>query len=121
MLFGIDILEKQINEFYGVEETQEDEKEEEIIQVVQQQIDHELDDQATILRKDDLAFLDKFVIRKDSTWKGIFDFIMMITACFNVFGNAYFAAFGVPTKPWEIFVDKFIESMFFADMCFCFC
>ena len=30
--------------------------------------------------KDDLAFLDKLVIPKDSQWKALFDFLMMLAA-----------------------------------------
>ena len=47
-------------------------------------------------KKDDLAFLNKLVISKDSTWKGWFDLVMMVAAIFNIFGNAYYSAFGVP-------------------------
>ena len=50
----------------------------------------------TVQVRDDLPILDKLVIKLDSTWKGVFDFIMMITSCYNIFGNAYYAAFGAP-------------------------
>ena len=72
-------------------------------------------------KRDDLDFLNKFVIRKDSTWKGVFDIVMMFTSCFNIFGNAYYAAFGVPTTSTEIILDNFIEVLFLMDMIFCFC
>ena len=36
------------------------------------------------------------VVAKDNPYKGIFDVIMMFISCYNIFGNAYFAAFGVP-------------------------
>lgn len=43
-----------------------------------------------------MAFLDHFVIKKDSTWKGVFDFLMMMVSVYNIFGNALYAAFGEP-------------------------
>ena len=30
-------------------------------------------------------FLDKFVISKDSVWKGLFDMVMLVASCYNVF------------------------------------
>ena len=48
--------------------------------------------------KDDLAFLDNMVIKKDSKWKGIFDLTLMFVSCFNIFANAYYSAFGVPVS-----------------------
>lgn len=47
--------------------------------------------------KDDLAFLDKLVISRDSKWKGKFDLMMMMASIFNVFSNAYYSAFGEPS------------------------
>lgn len=73
------------------------------------------------LQRDDLAFLDKFVIKKDSTWKGIFDFMMMVMSVYNIFGNAYYSAFGAPAEPVYMAIDLAVEAMFFADMIFCFC
>jgi len=46
---------------------------------------------------------------------------MMIASCYNIFGNAYYAAFGVPTSIYEVVIDQFVEVLFFADMIFCFC
>ena len=74
-----------------------------------------------VIVRDDLAFLNNFVIKLDSTWKGAFDFVMMITSCYNIFGNAYYAAFGAPTTFYDKMVDNFVEFLFFLDMIFCFC
>ena len=53
-------------------------------------------DNADKYNKDDLAFLDKLVISRDSKWKGKFDLMMMLASIFNVFSNAYYSAFGEP-------------------------
>jgi len=34
------------------------------------------------------------VIKKDSGWKSGFDMLMLIVSCYNIFGNAYYSAFG---------------------------
>lgn len=73
------------------------------------------------IKIDDLAFLDNFVIKKDSTWKGIFDLVMMIVSVYNIFGNALYAAFGNPVQSIYVIIDYGAEIMFFADMIFCFC
>lgn len=77
--------------------------------------------QEPVKKRDDLAVLNRFVIKKDSTWKGVFDIVMMFTSCYNIFGNAYYAAFGVPTGVFEILLDTFIEVLFLMDMIFNFC
>jgi hypothetical protein len=71
-------------------------------------------------RRDDLAFLDKFVIKKDSTWKSLFDIILMIISVYNIFGNAYYSAFGQPTSTFFVLIDWTVETMFLLDMMFCF-
>lgn len=78
----------------------------------------EIDTSITV--RDDLACLNKFVISKGSTWKGVFDLIMMITSVYNIFANAQYAAFGAPDSLIEIIVDYFVESLFLFDMIFCF-
>ena len=70
------------------------------------------------MTRDDLVMLDKFVIKKDSTWKGIFDLVMLLVSCYNIFGNAYYAAFGVPTQFYDVAIDWFVELLFLADMIF---
>jgi len=44
----------------------------------------------------------------------------MVTSCYNVYGNAYYAAFGGPSATGEIVVDFIVEILFFLDMLFCF-
>lgn len=73
-----------------------------------------------LLQRDDLAFLDKFVIKKDSTWKGLFDIFLMFISVYNIFGNAFYSAFGEPTSTLFLFIDLTVELMFFFDMIFCF-
>lgn len=70
---------------------------------------------------DDLAFLDKLVISKDSRLKGYFDVMMMFASIFNVFTNAYYSAFGEPTSFYLSIADTIIETQFFLDMIFNMC
>jgi hypothetical protein len=81
--------------------------------------DGEIDPNALLVR-DDLAFLDKFVIKKDCTWKGIFDIMLMSVSIYNIFGNAYYSAFGEPEDTWFWVIDLLVETMFLFDMLFCF-
>jgi len=37
---------------------------------------------------------DCLVIKKDNTYKSGFDIIMLVVSCYNIFGNAYYSAFG---------------------------
>jgi hypothetical protein len=78
----------------------------------------EMDTSITV--RDDLACLNKFVISKGSTWKGVFDLIMMITSVYNIFANAQYAAFGNPDSLIEKITDYFVEGLFLCDMIFCF-
>lgn len=71
--------------------------------------------------RDDLAFLDRFVIPKDSDWKGLFDIFMLFISIYNIFGNAYYSAFGFPEDFLFNSGDIFVETMFLFDMIFCFC
>ena len=61
------------------------------------------------------------MIKKDSTWKGIFDLILLLISCYNIFSNAYYSAFGVPDSLSFKIVDNFVEGLFWCDLCFCFC
>jgi hypothetical protein len=38
-----------------------------------------------------------FVIKKNSSWKGVFDFVMLFVSCQNIFSNSYYSAFGIPS------------------------
>ena len=61
------------------------------------------------------------VIKKDSSWKGAFDVVMLFVSCYNIFVNAFYSAFGIPDTPYFVYVDNFVESLFFFDLIFCFC
>ena len=63
----------------------------------------------------------RFVIRIDSSWKGVFDFLMLLVSCQNIFANSYYAAFGLPTYSAFNIVDYIIEFLFMCDLLFCFC
>ena len=44
-----------------------------------------------------LEVFDKFVIKVESRWKNVFDGILIISSVYNVFVNAFYAAFRSPT------------------------
>lgn len=44
--------------------------------------------------------------------------LMMPVSCYNVFGNAYYAAFGSSSNTYVIIVDWVVESLFLADIIF---
>ena len=46
---------------------------------------------------------------------------MLLISCYNIFGNAYYSAFGYSQELWFKIIDNSIESMFLLDMIFCFC
>lgn len=46
---------------------------------------------------------------------------MLFVSCYNIFMNAYYSAFGIPIEDYFIWVDNFVESLFFCDLIFCFC
>lgn len=73
-----------------------------------------------MVKRDDFACLDKFVIKKDSSWKSVFDIFLMVVSIYNIFGNAYVSAFGQSSSFLYVFIDFFVETMFFFDMIFCF-
>lgn len=64
--------------------------------------------------------LNIFVIAKDNSLKGIFDVVMMFVSIYNIFGNAYYAAFGIPTDKVFQYADQTVESLYLLDMIFCF-
>ena len=65
--------------------------------------------------------LNMLVISHDSTWKGGFDFVMLVVSCQNIFSNSYYSAFGLPTSKTFNYIDVFIEMLFVCDLIFCFC
>jgi hypothetical protein len=67
------------------------------------------------------VYLNLLVIKKDSTCKGIFDFIMLFVACQNIFANAYHSAFGIPTSTMFLIADTVIEGLFMFDILLNFC
>ena len=66
-------------------------------------------------------FFNKLIIKKDSTWKALFDNVMLIAACYNTFTQAYYAAFGFPSEAIYQWLDVVIEFLFTLDFIFCFC
>ena len=61
------------------------------------------------------------VIKKDCTWKGAFDLLMLFVSCYNIFGNALYSAFGMSDEKYFWYLDNFVETLFLMDMVFCFC
>jgi hypothetical protein len=64
---------------------------------------------------------DFLVIKKDSSWKGMFDILMLFISCYNIFGNAYYSAFGAPDTITFMILDYVVEFLFSCDLIFCFC
>jgi uncharacterized membrane protein len=64
---------------------------------------------------------DILVIKKDSSWKGAFDIIMLFISCYNIFGNAFYSAFGTPQSKGFFILDYLVECLFVLDLIFCFC
>lgn len=52
---------------------------------------------------------DCLVIKKDSSWKGMFDILMLFISCYNIFGNAYYSAFGAPNTTFFYVLDYVVE------------
>ena len=46
--------------------------------------------------------------------------ILVISSIYNVFSNAYYAAFRPPVHLYEFWLDMFMELLFFLDIIFCF-
>ena len=63
----------------------------------------------------------KLVISRNSTWKVVFDIVMLFVSCYNIFGNAYFSAFEITEDLQFLILDQVVESMFLMDMIFNFC
>ena len=61
------------------------------------------------------------MIKQDNAWKGGFDIIMLMISCYNIFGNAYVAAFGISMELHIVIIEQAVESFFLLDMVFSFC
>lgn len=46
---------------------------------------------------------------------------MLFVSCYNIFSNAYYSAFGLPTSFNFLLKDNIIEGLFWMDMIFNFC
>jgi hypothetical protein len=64
--------------------------------------------------------LDGYVIKADRGWKRVFDVALLVCAVYNVFANAYYAAFRPPLRTYEFVLDLGMEVVFLLDMLFCF-
>ena len=78
-------------------------------------------DDSETLYSHEKNYFDCLVIKKESSWKGGFDVVMLFVSCYNIFMNAYYSAFGIPTDPYFNYVDMAVESLFICDLVFCFC
>ena len=64
--------------------------------------------------------MDKFVITSNSKQKFAFDMLMLVVTVYNVYGNAFYAAFGNPSSFNEQLIDIIVEIFFLVDMVLCF-
>ena len=46
---------------------------------------------------------------------------MLLVACFNIFTNAYYAAFGIYQEFGFVLADQLLETLFLLDILFSFC
>ena len=70
----------------------------------------------------DNNFFNKFVIKIDSKWKGIFDNLMLIVSTYNTFTQAYYAAFEINLdRSLNLLLEIAVEFFFTLDFIFCFC
>lgn len=67
------------------------------------------------------SLLQRLVIKKESSWKNIFDLVILVLAAYTITVNAYYAAFGTPTDVKQILVDYIVEVFFLLDIFFSFC
>ena len=63
----------------------------------------------------------RLVIKKESSWKNVFDYLILFLAAYSITVNAYYAAFGTPTNFKQILIDYIVEVFFLLDICFSFC
>ena len=45
----------------------------------------------------------------------------MFVSCYNIYGNAYFAAFGISDDLKIVIINQAVETMFLMDIVFTFC
>lgn len=72
-------------------------------------------------KKSNENMFQRIIIRKDNSYKALFDIIMMFVSCYNIYGNAYFAAFGISDDFTIVIVNQCVETMFLMDIAFTFC
>ena len=58
------------------------------------------------------------VVKHDNAFKEYFDMLMLPVSCYNVFGNAYYSAFGSSTNLYIIIIDWIVEGLFAIDIAF---
>jgi hypothetical protein len=47
--------------------------------------------------------------------------MMMFVSCYNIYGNAYFAAFGISDNIKIVIINQAVETMLLMDIIFTFC
>ena len=58
------------------------------------------------------------VVKIDNPCKQYFDMLMLPISCYNVFGNAYYAAFGEADSIYMWILDFFVEFLYLIDLGF---
>ena len=110
VLFGRDLLTRQVDAFDkvhasfgadGYRKIEDDKEKDETLNKSDSSDDDPLDDFDEINLEEGQQIhqknvFDCLVIKKDSSWKGMFDILMLFVSCYNIFGNAYYSAFGAP-------------------------
>ena len=66
------------------------------------------------------TFSEIIVVKHDNAFKEYFDMLMLPVSCYNVFGNAYYSAFGSSSNIYIIIIDWIVETLFLIDIVFCF-
>lgn len=64
--------------------------------------------------------MQRIIIDMDSSWKSIFDVVILVLVGYSCFTTLYYVAFGVPTNKWHIAWDLLVEYMFYLDFIFSF-
>jgi hypothetical protein len=127
-LFGRDLLSREIKEFDRIQEGFDEDglrkienpnttvdKSSIFGDSVMEEDDDPLDDFDDINLDSDVHSSNQnnvfncLVIKKDSSWKGMFDILMLFISCYNIFGNAYYSAFGAPSSTMFLFIDYIVE------------
>ena len=131
-MFGKDLVNKQLKMLKDIEndeinaekmDTKNINKSMQVSKIQDVSDDEEKTDALTggALAKKDMNIFNCLVITTDNTWKSFFDILMLFVSCYNIFGNAYYSAFG-KSESWSFFwIDSCVEFLFLLDMIFCFC